>query len=153
MPIRRLAESDIPTLVEMVYHYRASESHKDVPQTKKMDIDLAFRKIMKKRGSFPMVYIDGDGDPAGYILYHIHDYPIIMGKEAYISDLLVRTDKRGAGIGSALLAHAERHAQRSGCTRLMLNNPKEGASYKRDFYRKHGYTERNNFANFVKVLQ
>jgi GNAT superfamily N-acetyltransferase len=152
MVIRKVKIDDIPDLIEMIFHYRKVEFNKEIPESKKADIGIALRKIMNKRGSYPRVYVEKNGDVAGYILYHIHDYPIIMGKEAYISDLLVRIDKRGAGIGSALLEHTERHAKRAGCTRLMLNNPKEGVSYKRDFYKKQGYTERTNFANFVKLI-
>lgn len=152
MVIRKLQMADVPAIIEMIFHYRKVEFDRDIPESKKGDIEIALRKIMKKRGSFPLVYVDKNGGVEGYILYHIHDYPIIMGKEAYISDLLVRVDARGNGIGSALLVHAERHAERVRCTRLMLNNPKEGVSYKRDFYIKHGYTERTNFANFIKLI-
>ena len=153
MTIRRVRVEDIPRLIEMIYHYRRVEFNKEIPESKKMDIEIALKKIMMRRGSYLRGYVDPDGEVVGYILYHIHDYPIIMGKEAYISDLLVRSDKRGAGIGSALLDHAEMHAKRVGCTRLMLNNPKEGESYQRFYYKKHGYVERMNFANFVKYLE
>jgi GNAT superfamily N-acetyltransferase len=80
-------------------------------------------------------------------------YPIIAGLELYISDLLVAEEGRGKGVGGSLLAKAEVLAKENRCVRVMLNNPKESEGYQREFYKKHGYTERIKFANFVKMLE
>jgi GNAT superfamily N-acetyltransferase len=53
-----------------------------------------------------------------------------------IDILWVAEDRRGAGIGGALLEHAEAEAQRRGCRRALLDTFDWQAE---PFYRKHGY--------------
>ena len=71
----------------------------------------------------------------------------------YISDLFIDKQVRGQGIGQQLIIKASEIAEKNMCERMMLNNPKEYESYKRSFYSKLGFIERNNFANFVKNLR
>ena len=77
---------------------------------------------------------------------------MIQGWEAYISDLLVSQSLRGGGIGRLLLETAQSEARERGCARLMLNNRKTALSFVHGFYPKHGFREREGFANFVKPL-
>lgn len=88
----------------------------------------------------------------GYIVAHWIPFPFIMGHEGYVSNLIVLKTCRGEGIGTKLMTAAEKEAKKRGCCRLILNNPRKSESYKRSFYKKHGFTERVNFANFVKPL-
>ena len=77
---------------------------------------------------------------------------MIYGKELYISDLLIKKDRRGRGIGTKLLSEIERIAKKSGVKRIMLNNNKNEESYKSNFYKKHNFIERENISNFIKYL-
>jgi hypothetical protein len=47
----------------------------------------------------------------------------------------------------------EEMAREKGCDRLMLTNAKQRQSYKRSFYHKCGWREREEIANFVLVLK
>lgn len=89
---------------------------------------------------------------SGYIIMHIISFPMISGKELYISDLFICSKQRGKGIGRQMLQKAEELAKQNNCTRLMLNNNNESISYERLFYKKNGFKERTVFSNFVKKL-
>jgi GNAT superfamily N-acetyltransferase len=90
---------------------------------------------------------------AGYLAIHWLPYLILRGPEGYVSELFVAADSRGQGIGSRLLDAAVQEAKARGCARLMLLNMRDRESYKREFYRKHAWEEREDAANFVLQLR
>ena len=99
------------------------------------------------------VYVaEQEGRIVGYIAVHWIPFPMLQGREGYISDLLVTQDCRGCGIGRSLLAAVEDRASELGCARLMLNNSIAAESFKREFYQKNGFRHRTEFANLVKIL-
>jgi GNAT superfamily N-acetyltransferase len=151
MGIRELVNDDIAQLVEMVFTHKLNQNP-DFPELQKEAIKHAFRNVLQQENSKALVYVNPEGLVAGYILFHLIHYPMIAGKEVYISDLLISENERGKGIGGYLLARAEQFAVENQCTRLMLNNPKKSEGYQRSFYKKHGFNERIAFANFVKML-
>ncbi len=73
------------------------------------------------------------GEIAGYAAVHWLPYLIHAGPEGYVSELFIRPEYRGQGIGGWLLAEIKREAQRRGCSRLMLLNMRERESYQRQF--------------------
>jgi GNAT superfamily N-acetyltransferase len=93
-----------------------------------------------------------DGAVVGYVAVHWVPSAMLRGQEAYVSDLLIRLDWRGRGIGGRLLAATEQRARTRGCVRLMLNNRRTADSFQRAFYPQAGFVERTDFANFVKPL-
>ena len=92
------------------------------------------------------------GAIAGYTIVHWLPYLILPGPEGYVSDLFVAAPARGSGAGTQLLAAVKEMALGRGCSRLMLLNRKSRESYQRGFYRKLGWEERDEFANFVLDL-
>lgn len=92
------------------------------------------------------------GEIAGYGAVHWLPYLILAGPEGYVSELFVRDDLRGQGIGSRLLDALKAEAQKRGCSRLMLLNMRQRESYQRQFYAKQGWVERPEAANFVLKL-
>ena len=93
-----------------------------------------------------------DGNLAGYAAVHWLPYLFLKGPEGFISELFVRSDLRGKGIGKKLMAEIEAEAKTRGCVRLHLVNSRERDSYKRGFYTKSGWREREQIANFVYPL-
>ncbi len=87
-----------------------------------------------------------------YVAVHWVPFPMLGGKEAYVSDLIVRTDWRGHGLGNRLMEAVEARANEAGCERLMLNNRVAAESFERGFFTKAGFRQRTDFANFVKPL-
>ena len=73
----------------------------------------------------------------------------MRGPEGYISELFVRSNARGQGVGTELLQAVEAEARARGCPRLSLINLRDRESYLRKFYVKAGWEERTVAANFV----
>jgi N-acetylglutamate synthase-like GNAT family acetyltransferase len=92
------------------------------------------------------------GEIIGYCAVHWLPYLILPGPEGYISELFIKEEFRGQGIGNELLEAIKVEAQNRGCSRLMLLNIRDRESYQREFYKKHGWEERPDAANFVYKL-
>jgi GNAT superfamily N-acetyltransferase len=93
-----------------------------------------------------------DGEIAGYAAVHWLPYLLLLGPEGYVSELFIREADRGQGIGTRLLETVKKEAEAHGCARLMLLNMHERESYRRGFYKKRGWEERPDAANFVYPL-
>lgn len=92
------------------------------------------------------------GGVLGYGVVHWLPYPVLAGVEGFVSDLFVRADSRGRGVGTELLARIKQEASERGCCRLSLLNARGREAYERGFYRKAGWEERDGMANFVLRL-
>jgi len=93
-----------------------------------------------------------EGVVRGYAAVHWCPYLLFTGPEGYVSELFVADEAREQGIGTKLLDTIEQEARSRGCSRLGLLNLRSRESYKRDFYRKHGWVEREEVANFILKL-
>lgn len=62
------------------------------------------------------------------------------GKAAWLEDLVIHPDRRGAGLGSALLQAAIALAQQQGCLRITLLTDRSNDAAIR-FYQKHGFVQ------------
>ncbi len=150
MEIRNLREEDIPAIVELVFAHRKTKIPK-LPLRIKDDIS---KIVWTNLGApFTQTFIATEyGAVLGFINIHLIEFPMIIGKECYVSDMLVNENQRGKGVGSKLLDKAEEYAKDKDCTRMMLNNGKYTLSYQRGFYKERGYNERRNVSNFVKDI-
>ncbi len=93
-----------------------------------------------------------EGRVVGYAaVYWLHT--LFQKPEGYVSELFIRSDASGHGIGTALLETIKQEALTRGCGRLTLVNLKDRESYKRRFYEKKGWTERPDTVRFVLDLE
>ena len=92
------------------------------------------------------------GKVVGYIHGEIVTYLLFAGREMLVSELFVRENVRGRGVGKALLNTIESEAVTQKCFRISVLNSRERESYKRGFYPSLGYEERTHTANFTKRL-
>lgn len=91
------------------------------------------------------------GEVVGFVAVHwTHNFR--QGVDGFVSDLFVRSDRRGNGSGTALVRAVERAAAERGCQRLVLLNGKGGEAYQRGFYPKLGFDEHDELACFVREL-
>ncbi len=89
-----------------------------------------------------------DNKVVGYCAaYWIH--PLFGDAEGYISELFIRSNASGQGIGTALLEAIKTEARERKCGRLTLVNLKNRESYKRGFYASRGWEEKSNTVRFA----
>jgi GNAT superfamily N-acetyltransferase len=91
---------------------------------------------------------DIDGRILGYCAVHWLPYLLFEGPEGYVSELFIHESARGHGVGARLLEVVKAEARQRGCQRLSLLNGRQRDSYRREFYKKNGWRERD-MANFV----
>lgn len=95
---------------------------------------------------------DASGAVLGYAAAHWIPYLMLPGPEGYVSELFVREDARGRGVGKKLLAAIRAEAERRNCWKLHLVNGKGRDSYRRAYYKKNGWEERPDIADFILPL-
>ncbi len=117
------------------------------------DAESVLNSIMQSRDRVMMVARDEQGHVIGYVAMHFVPYLILRGEEGYLNELFVMSSYRSQGIGSMLLEAAVNEARDRGCKRLHLINSKRRDSYKRGFYSKRGWRERDYCASFVLNLE
>ena len=115
-------------------------------------IEEHLRTCLADDGHTVLVAEGTKGAVLGYVAVHWLPYLILPGPEGYVSELFVVESARGAGLGTKLPEAVKDIAIGRGCSRLMLLNRKTRESYQRGFYRKLGWEERAEFANFVLHL-
>ncbi len=148
---RKCVSGDIPALLDLIAaHLKENGERLDETDRERVASELA--QCVDSTWHELFVSCGPEGRILGYVHVHWISFPLRKGCEAYVTELLVDARIRSSGVGSKLLACVEAEAVRRGCVRIMLNNPMDSESYKRQFYAKRGYFERVNFANFVKPL-
>ncbi len=150
MKVRQLIEEDIKKLLELIISDK-KEQGRTITLEQEESICYQLTTLLKQKNPLTLVAVV-NSNILGFINGHIIPFPLIMGQECYISCLLVSSESRGLGVGKKLIKEIEVLSRDLGCSRINLNNPKDAESYKRSFYNKEGYSERDHFANFVKIL-
>lgn len=151
--IELATEKNIGELAELIAEYnREKNPSKDLKSIYSDSMEQLNLCLADKDHHTIYMARASEGALKGYVVIHWIPFPMLLGFEAYISDLLVTRDSRGQGIGRALLDEAEKEAKAKDCCRLMLNNRRSSDAYKREFYSKTGFEERTYYSNFVKIL-
>lgn len=151
--IHRATLQDVAALTELLrsigwFAYMASES-----------IEMTCERIThhftlcSANESHSIYVAEENSKIVGYVAVHWLPYLFLPAPEGYVSELFVGESVRGQGIGTQLLEVVKAEAQERGCSRLMLVNSRSRDSYKRKFYERQGWKEREEIANFVYVLK
>lgn len=149
----RQAGSDDASAIAAVLHDSDLKSIRgESPETTAENVAGNLQQVMDGESSAVFVAETPDNQLAGYCAVHHVPFVFLPGGEAYISELFVRPQWSGQGIGSKLLELAIEAARRWGCARVSLLNRRDRESYRRGFYAKHGFQEREQLANFVLPL-
>ena len=108
--------------------------------------------IQASDGSTAYVAETSAGGIVGYAAVHWVPFLFLPGGEAYVTELFIHPSASAKGIGSAILDAIVGAAKQRGCARVSLLNGRDGASYRRGFYKKRGWVERERMANFILPL-
>ena len=99
----------------------------------------AFDRIVTEGGNAVIVGEDAGVVVATYQLTLIHGLSLAAATRAQIEGVRVRADRRGQGLGGALLADAEARARAGGATLMQLTSNAQRLAARR-FYERHGFT-------------
>lgn len=135
--------------------YVRKSVYEDIPQIALLMKDLGYgmaslsqlEEVWKKIHSNPTMEIliaVTANEIAGYLSYSFKPQLRIQGEIMEIDELSVGEKYRGQGVGTVLLKHSIEIAQNIGVKRIILSTNKERESYKRGFYKKHGFQEKKS---------
>ena len=152
--IRKARVEDADGIVEILKQAGKSVYSMPTPYVATTDKVVAHIKMCHSDKSHTIYVAENDGGLiVGYVGAHWLPYLFLDGPEGYLSELFIREDCRDQGIGNKLLETVKTEASKRGCSRLLLLNSRKRESYQRSFYKKHGWTEREEAANFVYNLK
>lgn len=93
------------------------------------------------RGDHRMWVAELDARAVGYAVAHLHLRPGLAGPMVSFDELVVGSDARGRGVGSALVAAVEAFAAEQRAARLELITARDRDSYRAAFYANRGFAE------------
>jgi ribosomal protein S18 acetylase RimI-like enzyme len=132
--IRKARPADFADLIRLI---RAYYRHDGIRFRRKL-VPAALRRLLGAP-ALGRIWIAREwGHPIGYIAFSAHYDVEFGGLEGVITDLFVRREWRGRGVGGRLLATVEEHCRAAGIGNIELqvvarNRLAPG------FYRKHGF--------------
>ena len=103
--------------------------------------------------SLLLVAEDAQQRISGYCAVHWLPVAVLQSWEAYVSELFIAEQARGAGLGQQLLDVAVQAARDRNCLRIWLVNNRERPSYTRGFYSQQGWVEQAEMARFALPLR
>jgi GNAT superfamily N-acetyltransferase len=114
--LREAVESDVPLIASLIREL--ADYERLLQEVRLTEAGLHDALFGERRYAEVVIAEAASGEPAGFALF-FHNFSTFLGRPGiYLEDLFVRPQHRGAGIGSALLAHLARLAEERGCGRL-----------------------------------
>jgi GNAT superfamily N-acetyltransferase len=113
--IRPAVRADVPVIAELIRGLARFEKLED--QVTMTEDRLAASLFGERRYAETLIAEEG-GEPVGFALF-FHNFSTFLAKPGiYLEDLFVLPERRGRGIGRALLKELARLAVERGCGRL-----------------------------------
>jgi GNAT superfamily N-acetyltransferase len=91
----------------------------------KATTDFTWTRLMDPSSSLKARIAFCDGAAAGFAIHQHHPSTWVMGDDCYLEDLFVDPDRRGQGVGRALIEDLIAHARGKGWKRLYWNTNAE----------------------------
>jgi GNAT superfamily N-acetyltransferase len=146
--VRRAAAGDIPALLALVEQYWAFEAITGFDSAR---VGTELKRLFADPPLGAGWFAEANGRPAGYLLA-VYVFSLEhLGLTAEIDEFFVLPSCRGHGAGSQLLQAAEAEFARMKCTNVCLQLGC-GNDAAREFYRRHGYSDRAGFELLDKTL-
>jgi GNAT superfamily N-acetyltransferase len=113
--IREASESDVPVILGFIGEIAEFERLSDEVEATG---DIISRALFGEKPEAKVILAEIDGEPAGYAVY-FNNFSTFVGRPGiYIEDIYVSEDKRGLGIGEAMMRYLARMARRQGFRRM-----------------------------------
>jgi len=141
--IRPATEDDVPAIAAIVLELGWFSSVNERHIRRHLDMCNA------DESHTVLVAENSHGKVCGYITVHWLPYLILPGSEGFVSEMFVLQNERRRGYGRALIRSVTQLAEEKGCIRLALLNSRNRPSYEREYYKRLGWTERPEMADFV----
>ena len=153
--IRPALPSDAAGISELLHGigwFKAYEGRSIAQNTAAIKELLLDAQTLPER-SLLLVAEDAQQRISGYCAVHWLPVAVLQNWEAYVSELFIAEQARGAGLGQQLLDVAVQAAREKNCLRIWLVNNRERPSYTRGFYSQQGWVEQAEMARFVLPLR
>ena len=153
--IRPALPSDAAGISELLHGigwFKAYEGRSIAQNTAAIKELLLDAQTLPER-SLLLVAEDAQQRISGYCAVHWLPVAVLQSWEAYVSELFIAEQARGAGLGQQLLDVAVHAAREKNCLRIWLVNNRERPSYTRGFYSQQGWVEQAEMARFVLPLR
>ena len=144
--IRPATQEDVPAIASIVLELGWFSSVNEPHIRRQLDMCNA------DESHALLVAENAGGKVCGYIAVHWLPYLILPGSEGFVSEMFVLQNERRRGYGRALIEAVTELATEKGCVRLALLNSRNRPSYEREYYKRLGWTERPEMADFIYPL-
>ena len=152
--IRQAREDDVAAIADILRSQQTfAHINQEPPAQTEQRICQHFKLCAASSSHSIYVAEDSAGRVVGYAAVHWLPYLVLTGPEGYVSELFVHAGQQGRGIGTLLLEKVKEEGKKRGCSRLSLLNMRNRESYRRGYYRKVGWEEREKAANFILLLK
>ncbi|MES2661407.1 MAG: GNAT family N-acetyltransferase [Verrucomicrobiota bacterium] len=150
MKIRSAKQEDAPGIAAVVHAMDELRSvARQSIETTTQTVFSNLERVSSSGCSTAYVAEEFQGGIVGYGAVHWTPFLFLPGGEAYVTELFVRPSASDKGVGSGILETIIAEARQRGCSRVILLNGRDGESYRRSFYTKRGWIERDQMANFI----
>jgi ribosomal protein S18 acetylase RimI-like enzyme len=135
--IRQAGPADLEALLPLVAEFHAHERIVLPAEERR----AALARLLGEPALGAVLAAEADGRLAGYAILCLGYSVEFGGRDAFVDEAFVLPAHRGAGLGQALLAEAERHARGLGVRALHLEadhaNPRAAGLYRRLGFKDH----------------
>ena len=150
MNIRNAKTEDARAIAELLVNI---DDHPNWKELGAIKLEQTVRESLEWKHTERLVFVAELEDRViGYAVVYWQQL-LFSGKEGYVSELFIRSDASGQGVGTALLETIKTQAIARGCIRLTLVNLKDRESYRRGFYASRGWEEKSNTVRFALNLE
>jgi GNAT superfamily N-acetyltransferase len=115
LSIRDATAADVPLLLRLIRALAEYERLADAVVATEPDLACA---LFGERPRARALIAECEGNAAGFALYFFNFSTFLARAGLYLEDLFVLPERRGRGIGKALLVELARRAEREGCGRM-----------------------------------
>ena len=134
--VRNAEKKDLPSIQKLLSELGYGPV--EIPQ-----LTQTWTEIMSLE-NMGIIVSEVDGQIAGYLAYSLKPQLRLCSLSMEIDELCISETLRGRGIGTSLINKAKDIASKQSARQIIISTNRERESYKRGFYTKNGFLEKNS---------